>query len=316
MNNKTKIKVRHNSSACNNYEFEVLPIHFTSKVKPTGCPICAGNKKLNEEEYIQKINRIHGENNYTLLSNYNGSNSYIRVRHNCGKCNNYEFEVLPTNFTRTKNASKCPKCYKSEAKSIDQLKEEIDILGNKEYELLTNSYKNNKTDIQLLHKVCNNTYYVAPVEFTSGGRRCPFCKGTGNSKGVARIKDFLNKNNVSYVLEKKFDDCKNVNSLPFDFFLPDYNLLIEFDGEFHWRGYNNNLDSLQKQKHNDNLKNIWARETKIDLLRISYLDIDRIELILENVIGENRLEDSNFNIYYVHEEKLYVNGIYTQGEIE
>jgi very-short-patch-repair endonuclease len=61
---------------------------------------------------------------------------------------------------------------------------------------------------------------------------CPLCRESKGEKGIAA---FLDNNNIKYERQKKFDDCKNIHHLSFDFFLPDYNLLIEYDGEQHFR---------------------------------------------------------------------------------
>lgn len=64
------------------------------------------------------------------------------------------------------------------------------------------------------------------------GRGCPVCK---TSKGELNIKNFLEKNNIKYHYQYKFNDCKNINKLPFDFYLPDLDTCIEYHGEQHYR---------------------------------------------------------------------------------
>ncbi len=56
-----------------------------------------------------------------------------------------------------------------------------------------------------------------------------------------------------------FDKCKYINKLTFDFYLPDYNLCIEFDGRQHFEpvehfGGQKEFESCVKR---DNLKNNW-----------------------------------------------------------
>ena len=70
--------------------------------------------------------------------------------------------------------------------------------------------------------------------------------------------------------------------LPFDFFIPSHNLLIEYDGRHHteeiktWGG----KKRLKETKINDNIKNNFCNFKKFNLLRISYTDFDNIEDIL------------------------------------
>ena len=42
-------------------------------------------------------------------------------------------------------------------------------------------------------------------------------------------------NNINYIREKRFKDCKNIKPLPFDFYLPEKNICIEYDGEHHFK---------------------------------------------------------------------------------
>ena len=72
------------------------------------------------------------------------------------------------------------------------------------------------------------------------GKRCPYCK---KSKGEDSINTTLKKLGVKYKTQYKFDDCRDVLLLPFDFYLYDYNLIIEYDGEQHFdikRAFNSN----------------------------------------------------------------------------
>ena len=115
------------------------------------------------------------------------------------------------------------------------------------------------------------------------GYGCPRCY---ESKGETAIAKFLTSNNINYIREKKFDDCKNKSQLPFDFFLPDYNLLIEYDGKQHFEpvDYFGGIDGLNKCIINDKIKNKYAEDNKIKLLRIKYNNFNNINNILEEEI--------------------------------
>lgn len=56
------------------------------------------------------------------------------------------------------------------------------------------------------------------------GQGYPICK---NSKGENIISNYLDKNNIKYIREFRFNDCRNKNTLPFDFFLPILNICIK-----------------------------------------------------------------------------------------
>lgn len=71
-----------------------------------------------------------------------------------------------------------------------------------------------------------------------------------------------------------FDDCRDINLLPFDFYLPDYNLCIEYDGIHHFEinEYFGGVDRLKYTKKHDKIKNIYCKLNNIKLIRISYKD--------------------------------------------
>ncbi len=112
------------------------------------------------------------------------------------------------------------------------------------------------------------------------GQRCPLCK---ESIGERKIEKFLNNHDINYVREYRFDDCKNKRTLPFDFYLPDYNICIEFDGKQHFEYiefFDKTKEKFELRKRNDEIKNEYCKHNNIKLIRISYLDKDKIEDIL------------------------------------
>lgn len=107
--------------------------------------------------------------------------------------------------------------------------------------------------------------------------------GCLRSVGENIIESILTNNNISFVREKKFIGCKNINSLLFDFFLPDYGICIEFDGPQHYiqlgKWGNNKLEITQKR---DAIKTAYCEENDIVLLRIPYTKMRNIsEIFIE-----------------------------------
>jgi very-short-patch-repair endonuclease len=112
------------------------------------------------------------------------------------------------------------------------------------------------------------------------GCGCPSCT---ESIGEREIAKYLINNSIAFEREKKFNDCKNINKLAFDFFLPENNVLIEFDGAQHFIANNHfgGLDKFRIQKINDEIKNTFAESNNYFLLRIKFDQINRINKILE-----------------------------------
>ena len=108
------------------------------------------------------------------------------------------------------------------------------------------------------------------------GQGCPKCND--NFKGEIAIENYLMKNNIKFEAQKRFKDCKDKRPLPFDFYLPYYNLCIEFDGEGHFqtimRSKRMTKEQMEEnlklvQKH-DKIKNEYCKSHNINILRIRY----------------------------------------------
>lgn len=115
------------------------------------------------------------------------------------------------------------------------------------------------------------------------------CNICSMSSGEQRIRDYLEINNIEYIYEKKYSDLIGVGGkqLSYDFYLPKYKLLIEFQGEYHDGNGNYHMkQNLETQKEHDFRKKRYAIYGNTDLLEIWYWDFDNIEMILEKELLE------------------------------
>ena len=119
---------------------------------------------------------------------------------------------------------------------------------------------------------------------------CPKCR---QSKGEQKIETILKKYNIPYETQKTFDDCRDIRPLPFDFYIPDKNIIIEYDGEFHYEiksfekhePQNISIDRLNKTKTHDKIKDEYCLKNKINLIRIPYWEKSNIEnIILKEIV--------------------------------
>ena len=83
-----------------------------------------------------------------------------------------------------------------------------------------------------------------------------------------------------------FNDCIVKRKLKFDFYLPKKNLIIEFDGEQHFKpmDYFGGEKLFKMQQKYDIIKNDYAKTNKIQLIRIPYNRLNDIQNILNNLI--------------------------------
>ena len=85
---------------------------------------------------------------------------------------------------------------------------------------------------------------------------------------------------ILFLAQKRFDSCispKTGKQLIFDFFLPEYNLCIEYDGIQHFEKVNNDFFNLSEIKERDSYKDNWCKMNNIILVRIPYTDFDKID---------------------------------------
>ena len=113
--------------------------------------------------------------------------------------------------------------------------------------------------------------------------------GCITSVGEANIQKVLQENNISFEKQKTFSDLisKFGGYLRYDFYLPQYNRLIEFDGEQHYKNVNFFSIDLEKIQYKDELKNNYAKCHNMDLVRIPYTERDNITLDL--ILGDKYL---------------------------
>ena len=120
--------------------------------------------------------------------------------------------------------------------------------------------------------------------------------GCSKSKGENLIKSFLFNAQINFESQKTFNNCRNPKTnhlLFFDFYLPDYNCCIEYDGIQHFiceeRNWNTQ-EHFEEVQYRDNIKNEYCKNNKIKLIRISYQDIDNIDNILKKELKLTNIE--------------------------
>jgi Zn finger protein HypA/HybF involved in hydrogenase expression len=161
-----------------------------------------------------------------------------------------------------------------------------------------------KVYIKCQENECHGSYNIRPNDFINS-YRCPECQ---SSKGEIRIINYLIDNNFIKISQENYNILTNVNiynyyisqkefhnlvglgngNLSYDFFLPSYNLLIEYQGEQHEKyikGFHKSKRDFEKQLEHDRRKRQFAQDNNIYLLEIWYWDFDNIEKILEKELN-------------------------------
>ena len=125
---------------------------------------------------------------------------------------------------------------------------------------------------------CGNICEVSSRELLNGSTASCGCL---RSKGEQKIQDILQKNNVLFYPQYSFNDCINPKTgwkLKFDFYLPDYNCCIEYDGKQHFEQSKGSWckESLESRQNKDKIKNDYCKKKGIKLIRIAYTEFENI----------------------------------------
>ena len=134
----------------------------------------------------------------------------------------------------------------------------------------------------LLTAKCQDESHKPVIKKARLFRRGLGCKNCAESRGERIIRLVLEDMNMSFTQEKRFASCRDKKELPFDFFLPDYGVLIEYQGMQHFspKGSWGGEASFKATKRRDRVKKKWAKENQIPLLELtSYQNIRRTILI-------------------------------------
>lgn len=139
---------------------------------------------------------------------------------------------------------------------------------------------------------CGNIKIASTVSLLHGKTKSCGCM---KSSGEQVIQAWLEKNDIKFEKEFRFNDCRNIDPLPFDFYIKSKNICIEYDGVQHYkesRLYSSKL-SLEGRKRNDAIKNEYCQKNNIHLIRIPYWEKDNIESILSEWLNIDSAEEAH-----------------------
>jgi len=267
----TKVKIKCND--CGNV-FDAYPHNFYRGIG--GCAFCVGYV-VSVDEIKQRIKDTIGSE-YEFISKNDKNTKGIEIRHiPCGT-------IFKTTYNQIKyQLHPCPKCNRGEIEKSRRDNERKKIVEKfktiPEFAIVDiNDYKNNFSKIRFLHNVCGREFRTT-VNNLLMYECCFYCD---SSKGEKQINQFLTDNKIKFESQKTFDDCRGDKKLlRFDFYLPDYNFCIEFDGLQHFEPmqYSNGKERfLITQKH-DKIKTEYCEQNNIGLLRIRYDEKDLIRFL-------------------------------------
>jgi very-short-patch-repair endonuclease len=290
------------------HEFESALNHITNG--NSWCPFCANKQLCNNEECetcLKKSFASHprnknwsSKNDKTPRELFKGANS---KKHSfvCEKCS-HEFE---SNLSNICKGQWCGFCANKQLCS----KEDCETCFNKSFashpRAIHWSSKNGNINPRELFKSSNSKYsfvcengheFKIQLNDVSNGRWCPKCKHKTETKLYERMIPLF----PSIITQYKQDWCKKTNHLPFDFCIPEDNIIIELDGRQHFIQVSN-WESPEENFENDKYKEKCANENGYSTIRILQEDVlyDKYDWCKElcETIENIRNGDKIVNIY-------------------
>lgn len=230
--------------------------------------------RLSHEEFKKRMCDISP--NIEIVGKYKNRNTKIECR-----CSKHDILFLCSPGHLLSGETGCQECIKiknhlSGLKTQEEFSKSIKadnvkIIGN---------YNGAKQKVKTKCLSCGHIWSPVASSLVSG-YGCPRCR---SSKGEKKISNYLSDNNINYVSHKTYTNLKGVGGLPlsYDFYIPQKNLLIEYQGQFHdGTATIQTKQGLENQIEHDKRKKEYAISNCIDLLEIWYWDYDNIEKILE-----------------------------------
>jgi hypothetical protein len=239
-----------------------------------GCPKCGNNISCKKQTYKQekvifKFKQIHGDKYDYSLVEYENNLTPVKI-------------ICPIHgeFLQTPKSHKkcgCPKCGNNIKLTTEQFIEKARKIHGDKFDYSLVEYVNARTKIKIICKKHGIFEQTPDNHYKYIG--CPKCCG---SIGESEVRKILQEKNIKFEEQKRFKNCKNKYTLPFDFYLPEYNLCIEYQGIQHfesieWFGGKNKLQYTQQ---NDQIKRNYCKDNNIILLEIKYNDNIKLKLLL------------------------------------
>lgn len=232
------------------------------------------SKRLSQE-YI--YNYFH-EYGYELLCEYKYNKQRLKL-----KCPKGHITQKLTYDSFRRGNCRCPECKPRFKYSYEDFKKALEKEG---YKLISPSSEYVNVGSKLKTMCPKGHEYIVSFGHFLGGNRCTKCKLI--SKGERVINNYLNGKNIEFEEQYRFHDCKFKNTLAFDFYLPQHNCCIEYDGEQHYKinDYFGGLNGFINTKIRDTIKTKYCEDNNIKLIRIPYWDYDNIEKILNEKLNQ------------------------------
>ena len=154
------------------------------------------------------------------------------------------------------------------------------------------------TNLELSCLRCKKSFEITVRRFFEW-KKCIYChplpSPNNTSIGEVFIANYLADNKIQFRQQERFKTCKRHTYLPFDFYLPQYDILIELQGAHHFipTSFSSDKSQVAKEKNlydvqeRDEIKRQWAKDNDYILIELRYSDLNDLSAILRYYINQN-----------------------------
>ena len=170
---KPTLRVRHHQ--CGEV-FETTTHHFFNR----GQRCCARTKKLTHEQFVARVDAVHGVGAYRVIGRYVNRDTTVEVEHvACG----HVFQAYPNNLGRGMGCRKCTGLLKQ---TIDDIRQRVRDAVGSEYVVVSDEIVNVSTPVQFRHEACGRVFPMRPTDFLNLGQRCQCASSPPRGKTVSK----------------------------------------------------------------------------------------------------------------------------------
>jgi very-short-patch-repair endonuclease len=223
--------------------------------------------------------------------------------------NKYDMQLLNSNFQTTQHIEVMDKeGYKSSCANLYNIQQGQGFVRNHKHNLYTaynidlylqkHNFMTRVADLTPRHIevkydkigfICSNCGEVFDSTFDNikygHNTLCTKChKQMSNLE--YKVKTYLEEHNIKFVTQKRFEQCKYKRALPFDFYLIDYNCVIEVQGEQHYYNHPWFTQNLKERQFYDNIKKDFCIKHNIKYLALPFWLINNKPQTYKNKINE------------------------------
>lgn len=248
---------------------------FKDGQKQYQCPVCGRARSANNHQKKDEYMTVLEERGLSIVGEYRG----------CKKISYYKttdgYYVMSSLYNIKHNINIADSIFdKRNVYAMNNVKNWV-CLHYDLTDIISDKFSGTKAKYSFRCRKCGHIFErnLSHVLMGNSLLDCPICN-KNMSHGELAVVDWLDKNQIKYEQQKTFNGCQDKNLLKFDFYLPDFNCVVEVDGEQHYKPVRfggmstyRAIKEFESAKIRDSIKNEYCKQHKITIVRISYIQI-------------------------------------------